>query len=463
MCVKIVCRNSIDGGSLVKQKMMKSVAILLVPLLLLMTIGVKPTYADSTLGLHVDGAILIDAESGKILYEENADTPLGIASMTKMMTEYLLFEAIEEGKITWDQEYKVTPYTHAVSQDRILSNVPLREDGSYTIRELYEALAIYSANAATIAIAETIAGTEKEFLNLMNAKAEKLGLKDYKFVNSTGLNNSNLQGMHPEGTGPQDENVMPAKSVAKLAYSLIHDYPEVLETTKIKTKIFREGTTDAIKMDNWNFMLPGFVYEYQGVDGLKTGTTDFAGHCFTGTATRDGKRVIAVVMKAVDTKGVGSYKARFDAARSLFDYGFAQFSKEEYIPAGHQFKKHKTVAVEKGKQKNVSIEVKEPVTVMIKTSEKDAYVPKLVLDKKKFKNGSLKAPIKKGTVVGHVELVKKDGTDYGYIDGAISGADVVTSEAVEQAGWFSLMMSAIGNFFVSMWDGATGFVKGLFN
>src|SRR5690606_17848937 len=118
-------------------------------------------------------------------------------------------------------------------------------------------------------------------------------------------------GMHPQGTGPNDENVMPAKSVAKLAYRLLKDYPEVLETTQIKTKYFREGTTDQIKMDNWNFMLPGFVYEYKGVDGLKTGTTEFAGHCFTGTAQRDGKRIIAVVMKAVDAKGVGSYKARF--------------------------------------------------------------------------------------------------------------------------------------------------------
>ena len=117
--------------------------------------------------------------------KRNADTPLGIASMSKMMTEYILFEAIEEGKISWDQEYKVNEYTYAISQDRRLSNVPLRRDGTYTIRELYEALAIYSANAATIAIAETIAGTETEFVKLMESKAKELGLVDYKFVNST--------------------------------------------------------------------------------------------------------------------------------------------------------------------------------------------------------------------------------------------------------------------------------------
>src|SRR3954470_15035618 len=109
--------------------MRKCVAFLLMPLLLLMTLGTVPAHAASSLGIHVDGAILIDADTGKILYEENADTPLGIASMTKMMTEYILFEAIEEGRVSWDQEYNVNEYTYAISQDRRLSNVPLRRDG----------------------------------------------------------------------------------------------------------------------------------------------------------------------------------------------------------------------------------------------------------------------------------------------------------------------------------------------
>ena len=128
-----------------------------------------------------------------------------------------------------------------------------------------------------------------------------------------------------------------------LAYHLIKDYPEVLETTKIAKKTFREGTDDAIKMSNWNLMLPGLVYEYEGVDGLKTGTTDFAGHSFTGTAEKNGMRVISVVMKAVDSKGVGSYKARFDATRALLDYGFAQFTNEELVPAGYTIPENETL------------------------------------------------------------------------------------------------------------------------
>lgn len=440
-------------------------AVLLVPMMIVATMGMNTTTAnaESSLGIHVDGAILIDADSGKVLYEENADQPLGIASMTKMMTEYLMFEALEEGTISWDQEYRVNGYTYAVSQDRRLSNVPLRRDGTYTIRELYEAVAIYSANAATIAIAETIAGTEAEFIKLMNEKAEEMGLKDYKFVNSTGLNNKELQGMHPAGTGENDENVMPARSVAKLAYQLLKDYPEVLETTKISKKVFREGTDDAISMANWNFMLPGLVYEYPGVDGLKTGTTEFAGHCFTGTATRADKRVIAVVMNAVDTKGVGSYQARFDATRALFDYGFSQFTDVELLPAGYQFKKQETLGVIKGKEKNVAIATKEPVSMLVRTSEKDQYKPELVLDKKLVKDGKVQAPLKKGTVIGHVKFVKKDGDDYGYIDGKTAGTEVVTTEEVKKAGWFSLAMGAVGDFFASAWKSSTGFVKGLFN
>ncbi|PIC78649.1 D-alanyl-D-alanine carboxypeptidase [Sporosarcina sp. P18a] len=442
-------------------------AILMVPMIVLMSFGMQGSVAaeesESSLDIRVNGAILIDADSGKVLYEENADKPLGIASMTKMMTEYLMFEALDDGTITWDQEYQVTEYTYKISQDRRLSNVPLRRDGSYTIRELYEAVAIYSANAATIAIAESIAGSEEEFVNLMNEKAEELGLTDYKFVNSTGLNNSDLQGMHPSAFGEKDENVMPARSVAKLAYHLLKEYPEVLDTTKIAKKTFREGTDDAIDMVNWNFMLPGLVYEYDGIDGLKTGTTEFAGHCFTGTAVRDGRRVIAVVMNAVDDKGVGSYEARFDATRKLFDYGFKEFSETELLKAGHQFKKQKTLDVIKGKEKKVAIATKKPIKMLVRNGEDQDYTTELVLDEKLVKNGQVQAPIKKGTVVGHVKLVKKEGSDYGFIDGKIVDAEVVTTEEVKKAGWFPLTMGAIGNFFSNAWNSSTGFVKGLFN
>lgn len=438
--------------------------MLLTVLAMFMTTIIVPQQASANESLNImaDAAILVDAESGKILFEQNAETPLGVASMTKMMTEYLLFEAIEDGRITWDQQYSVTDYTYQISQDRALSNVPLRADGTYSIKELYEALAIYSANAATIGIAETIAGTEGEFVRLMNKKAEELGLEDTKFVNSTGLNNADLKGMHPEGTGETDENVMTARSVAKLARALMNDYPEVLETTSIPKAVFRDGTDDRTEMPNWNFMLPGLVYEYEGMDGLKTGTTDFAGHSFTGTAKRDDVRLITVVMKAVDSEGVGSYKARFDATRALMDYGFGQFTKQEIVPAGYQFEDQQALPVTKGKEDQVSIAVKEPITMMVRSSEKDAYVPELVIDESLLDNGKLEASIEKDKVVGTVNLTKESGSDYGYLDGSASGAEVITTESVERANWFSLSLQAVGSFFSTMWNGAVDFVKGLF-
>lgn len=449
----------LEGNLLKKVRMIGLLRLLMIPMLLVgLVLSVSPSAsAETDLGLTVDAAILIDADSGKILYEKNADTSLGIASMTKMMTEFILLDAIKAGKVSWDQEYHVTEYTYKISQNRALSNVPLRADGSYTIRELYEAMAIYSANAATVAIAETIAGSETEFLKLMNKKAEELGLEGYKFVNATGLNNAELFGMQPEGTGPKDENVMPAKSVAKLAYHLLKEHPEVLKTSSITKKTFREGTDDAIEMSNWNFMLPGLVYEYEGVDGLKTGTTDFAGHCFTGTAKRNDTRLIAVVMKAVDSKGVGSYQARFDATAKLFDYGFTQFSKEEILPKNYVFKGNKTLPVIKGKEDEVKIAVKEPISFMVKSSEKDLYKPKLKLDKKE-----LEAEVKKGTVVGKVSIERTEGKDYGYIDGSSVSEDVVTTESVKRASWISLMFQGIGSFFGNVWGGITDFVGGIF-
>lgn len=447
-----------NGGSFVKKVSTKIVSLLMIPMLLLsMFVAAPTTKAETDLGLTVDAAILIDADSGKILYEQNANTPLGIASMTKMMTEYLLLDAIDAGTITWDQQYRVTEYTYKMSQNRALSNVPLRADGTYSIRELYEAMAIYSANAATAAIAETIAGTEAEFIKLMNKKAEELGLEGYKFVNSTGLNNADLFGMHPAGTGAEDENVMPAKSVAKLAYHLLKDHPDVLKTSQIARKTFREGTDDAIKMENWNFMLPGLVFEYEGVDGLKTGTTNFAGHCFTGTAERNGTRLIAVVMKAVDANGVGSYKARFDATAKLFDYGFGQFSKQEIVPANYTFKDHKSLPVTKGKEDSVNIALKEPISFMVKNNEKDLYQPVLTLS-----DENLEAPVKEGTKVGKVVLERTEGTDYGFIDGKELSVDVVTTGEIERASGFSLFFQGIGNFFGNLWGSVTGFIGGLF-
>lgn len=420
--------------------------------------------AQDPLNIEADAAILVDAKTGRILYQKNIDTVLGIASMTKMMTEYLLLEAIEEGRVSWEQEYTVSDYVYKISQNRSLSNVPLRKDGKYKVRELYEAMAIYSANGATIAIAEVVAGSEANFVKMMNEKAQELGIKDFKFVNSSGLNNRDLQGLHPAGADQNEENVMSARSVALLAYNLLKNYPEVLDTASVPKKVFREGTDDRIEMSNWNWMLPGLVYSYEGVDGIKTGFTEFAGYCFTGTAEKNGMRFITVVMNA-KTGGKSSYKARFDETRKLLDYGFSNYSVKELYPDGYKLKGKSTLPVSKGKEKTVGIETKEPFTMIVKNGEEKNFEPVYVIDQKKLtEKGELTAPLKKGQKVGYMTVKYKEEGSHYLTDQQLKAVkvDLVVSDNVEKANWFMLMLRGIGGLFSDVWTSAAKAVKGWF-
>lgn len=154
-------------------KILKQLMVSILALALIVTAFTpmsKAKAAEDPFNVNAKAAILIEASTGKILYSKNAEQRLPIASMAKMMTEYLLLEAIAEGKVKWDQTYTPDDYVYEISQDRSLSNVPLRKDGSYTVKELYQATAIYSANAAAIGLAEVIAGSESKFVEKMNAK-----------------------------------------------------------------------------------------------------------------------------------------------------------------------------------------------------------------------------------------------------------------------------------------------------
>jgi serine-type D-Ala-D-Ala carboxypeptidase (penicillin-binding protein 5/6) len=411
---------------------------------------------DDSLGLNAEAAILVDAETGAILYEKNADVVLGVASMSKMMTEYLVLEAIKEGKISWDQEVMISEYIHKLSNpDMGLSNVGLTQGEQYTIKELYEAMAIFSANAATVALAEVVAGTEKAFVELMNKKAEELNIGEFRFVNSSGLNNSDLLGNPPAGN-PDDENVMSAKATARLAYHLLKDFPEVLDTASKPVLKFKDGR----EYKNFNYMLPGLVYEYPGVDGLKTGSTDFAGYGFTATAKKGDDRFITVVMKT------SSKEERFTETRKLLDLAFNNYSKEELVAKGAEVKGHKSLPVTKGKEDHVEIETNDAIELAIKKGEEKNYEPVLKLDKKKLNDeGELTAPIKKGDKVGTLTVKPKKGEAVEFLtkDGAKSiTVDVIATENVEKANWFVLGMRAIGGFFGDIWGSVSSTVKGWF-
>ncbi|NLW55159.1 MAG: D-alanyl-D-alanine carboxypeptidase [Firmicutes bacterium] len=395
--------------------------------------------AQSTdpLRLQVEAAILVDGNSGKILYEKNAEQPLALASMTKILTEYLILEQIKEKKLTWEQTTTISDYAYRISQNLQLSNVPLRAGQAYTVRELYEAVAIYSANGATIALAELVAGSETEFVRLMNEKAQAFGMRNCKFVNSTGLNNKDLLGLHPAGDA-QQENFASAKDTAIMAFRLIKDFPEALTIASTPRKIFRAGTSDAIRMDNWNWMLPELVYGYEGIDGLKTGSTNLAGYCFTATGERNGTRLISVVMKG------RSYAARFQETKKLLDYGFNNYETKELFPRGYQAPETMEIPVQKGRETRVPIATGEPLTILVRRGQESRYQPVVQLDRPK-----IIAPVAEGAPVGNL-TARYEGEQAEYLtpDGpSFEEVPLVTTQEVKKAGFFRLIYYQIIAFF----------------
>lgn len=439
----------------------KTVSGILTFVLLITSFMIQPltTHAESTLDLNAESAILVDAGTGKVLYAKNADIALPPASMTKMMTEYLVLEAINEGKIDWDTTTQISDYAYKISANELFSGVGLTQDKDYAVRDLYNAMAVFSDNATTIALAELIAGSETEFVKMMNDKAEELGLSEYKFVNSSGLDNDSLGDDMPKGTDPNASNLLSARSAAQLAYHLVNDFPEALEISS-QTEVEFED----YKIENLNWMLPHEAtflqsFHYEGVDGLKTGNTDLAGYTFTGTAERDGTRLITVVMKT------GSKEERFRETAKLLDYGFNNFASEELFPAGHQLEDKGTLPVAKGKEKEVSVSISEGIAIPIQSEEAELYSLEYNIDEEKLNDdGKIVAPIEKGEKLGTATLVYEgEATDHGYIfDQESVVVDVVSDEAVEKANWFMLTLGAIGDFFGNVFTTAVDWIKGLF-
>ncbi len=412
----------------------------------ILTAGTSVFAEEQPSQIEAEAALLVDFETGQILYDQNADSQRGIASMTKMLVEYILFEEIEAGNLTWDTEVSISDYAHQVSQNYTLSNVPLRSDYTYTVQELYEALAIYSANGATIALAEEIEGSEQAFVDRMRQLVESWGIEEFELYNTTGLNNSSLFGNHYPGSDETAENIMSAKSMAIVAQKILEDYPEVLETSSIPTKVFREGTPDAISMLNWNWMLEGLSHERLDVDGLKTGTTEFAGATFTGTASSDGRRLISVVMGAGD--GFADRGLRFDETSKLLDYGFNGFDHLTLIEADDSVDGIEPISVKNGVEDEVTIVSTESLSFYLPKGTDTADIQYTFEPNEEFFNdqGQLEAPIDAGTVVG--QLVVEDNDMLQFIDGDTEQVvPVATSQSVERAGFFTILINWVSDFF----------------
>lgn len=266
------------------------------------------------LGIQAKAVILFDVKTGQILYENNMELPLPAASMSKIMTELLVLEAINNGQLSWDQKIPLSDYVMTISSQPGLASVALNKNQTYSVRELFDAMAIHSANDAAIALSEAVAGSEKNFVIMMNEKAKQLGLEQAYFVNSSGLNNRDLGEFYSTG-GQNDSNTLSAKDLALLAKQLILEHPEILQIVDKPILTF-DGET----YTNTNSMLQGRndqQLSFAGVDGLKTGYTEEAGYCFVGTVKRQNTRFISVVM------GTSTLVDRFSETKRLYEAAFS--------------------------------------------------------------------------------------------------------------------------------------------
>jgi D-alanyl-D-alanine carboxypeptidase (penicillin-binding protein 5/6) len=398
-----------------------------------------------SLNLELSSAILIEPTTGQVLMALNPDTPLPPASMTKMMTEYLVSDAVKKGDISWDQ--KVIIQENASKQ--VGSRIFLAAGDEHTVKELYIAMAVGSANDATVALAELVSGSEEQFVELMNQTAQKMGMKNTYFINSTGLDRADM----PKKFRPDldKETVMSARDAATLAKFIVTDHPDFTEFTTIQSYKFRDRDTAPIINYNWmleaNKSIPNFkAYAYPGLDGLKTGHTTNAGNCFTGTAVRDGMRLISVVM------GANSEAHRFTETKKVLDYGFNNFEIKQVVAPKAVIAGTETVPVLKGKNKDVSIVTDEGVSFIV---PKGTVSPEVTTTVVTNDPATLVAPIAQSSKVGKVT--------YSYKAEGMQAAqektvNLITVEEAEKAGWFKLFLRAIGDFFGDLFSG----IKNLF-
>lgn len=416
--------------------------------------------AVEPLAVSGKAAFVIDNETNKILLNQNGDESLYIASMTKMIPLYMVHEAIDAGTISWDTPVPISDYALAISQNYELSNVPLRVDFTYTVKDLYEAMLIYSANGATIAIAELIGGSEPAFVDMMKEKLDEWGVTGYTLYNTTGLPNhyaAELGNLYPEAP-VDEENKMTARGLATVADHLLDDYPELLETAKIEDKVFMEGSGDEIHMLTYNLMLPNQPYAHPGVDGLKTGTTDASGASFTGTAVKDDMRVITVIVGADDNA------TRFGETSRMMDFAFDNFEKVQIATKGDAVETEDAIAIAKGKEEEVGLIYNEDVfTVTPKTDAERKIETDLTINSDLLnEDGMIEAPIEKGTTIGNVAF-SIDGDDLGYLDGSQNAANVAVERSVEKANVLVLAWRWVANTTSKGWNTVTDFIGGFFN
>lgn len=358
----------------------------------------KDTVNHVKLELPAKSTILIEGTTGKILYEENADEKMPPASITKIMTLILVMEALDSGKIKLSD--KVTASEHACSMGG--TQIWLEENEQMTVEELLKATAVVSANDAAVALGELLAGSEDAFVVLMNNKASELGMKNTTFKNATGLD--------------ADGHLSTARDISLMSKELLK-HKDITKYSTIWMDSLRDGKNALVNTNK-------LVRFYKGCTGLKTGTTDGAGACLSASATRDSMELIAVTM------GSANSKERFAAARTLLDYGFANFS---VAKPKLDTSKIVPVRVIGGIKPMVNITADNILGIVMKKGEDKKIEQKITLAT------DVQAPVEKNQVVGKISF---------YLNGEeIATYNIKTDEAIGKMGLVDAILSLLHEMF----------------
>ena len=336
--------------------------------------------------------ILIEPITGKVLVEKNVHERLSPASMTKIMSMLLILEKIEDNKLKWDDI--VVTSSNAASMGG--SQIFLEPNEKMNVKDLFKAVAVASANDATVALAEKTYGTESNFVKKMNEKVKELGLKNTNFKNATGLDAAN--------------HYSTSYDMAYIARELIK-YEKIFEFSTIYEDYLRENSENKFWLVNTNKL----IRTYQGADGLKTGYTKEAGYCLTATAKQNNMRLIGTIM------GSSSSNSRNDNMAKLLDYGFNMFKVQQEIKKGDIVLKKE---INKADKQILDIVAKEDAVILL---DKDEENKKLNYE---LKLNNIKLPLKKNKVVGKLYLKEQNKI--------VSTVELTVKEDIKKANIFTL-------------------------
>ncbi|MCR6110579.1 D-alanyl-D-alanine carboxypeptidase [Bacillus sp. A301a_S52] len=342
-------------------------------------------------------AILMERDTGTVLFDKNSHERLPPASMTKIMTMLLIMEAIDEGRLNWDDKVRTSERAASMGGSQIF----LEPGEEMTVKEMMKGIAIVSGNDASVAMAEHLAGTEKEFVRLMNDRAKELGLTNTLFANSNGL--------------PADNHYSSAYDLAIMGKALLQ-HEKITEFTSIYEDYLREDTSDPFWLVNTNKL----IKFYPGVDGLKTGYTEEAKYCLTASANKDGMRMISVVMGAPATKDRNRY------ITEMFDYAYSQFELHNRYQPEDILAEAK---IDKGARRHVNLVPATPVSLLIKKGQSlDGLTEKVTV------SDHVRAPVKKGDQLGIITL-HQDGKE-------VLSQPLVAQDDIKEASIWQLMKRA---------------------